>query len=82
MTKQGAHMKSDDLYLAQYKAIHKKIDQHLDIRGSVLCALVQICISNDGKLPQAAREKFKDCVPDSYYDYIEAAAKDILHPSY
>ncbi len=78
MLKRGAYMKRDDLYLAQYKAIHKKIDEHLDIRGSALSALVQICISNDGKLPQAAREKFKDCVPDSYYDYIEAAAKDVL----
>lgn len=82
MTKQGINMKNDDLYLAQYKAIYKKIDEHLDIRGSALSALVQICISNNGKLPQAAREKFKDCVPDSYYDYIEAATKGILQSSH
>ena len=71
-------MENDGLYLAQYKAIHKKVDEHIDIRGSALSALVQICISNYGKLPQAARDKFKDYAPDSYFDYIEAVAKDIL----
>lgn len=71
-------MESDDLYLAQYKAIHRKVDESLDIRGSALSALVQICISNRGRLPQAARDKFKDCVPDPYFDYIEAVAKDVL----
>lgn len=43
---------------------------------------MQICISNEGKLPQAARAKFKDCVPDSYFDYIEAVAKDVLLSNY
>ncbi|EMI6952782.1 hypothetical protein [Pseudomonas aeruginosa] len=75
-------MKSDDSYFAQYKAIYRRIDERLDIRGSALSALVQICINNDGMLPKAARDKFKDCVPDSYYDYIEAATKDILHSSH
>ena len=75
-------MKSDDSYLAQYKAIYRKIDEKLDIRGSALSALVQICINNDGTLPEAAREKFKECVPDSYYNYIEVATKDILHSSH
>ena len=68
----------DDFYLTQYKAIYSKVDEKLDIRGSALSTLVQICISNRGKLPQAARYKFKACVPDSYFDYIEAVAKDIL----
>ena len=71
-------MESDALYLAQYKEIHRKVDESLDIRGSALSALVQICISNRGRLPQAARDKFKDCVPDPYFDYIEAVAKDVL----
>lgn len=72
-------MKSDELYLTQYKEIHRKVDEKLDIRGSALSALVQICISNQGRVPQAARDKFKDCVPDSYFDYIEVVAKDVLH---
>jgi len=71
-------MEGDDLYLRQYKVIHRKVDENLDIRGSALSALVQICISNQGSLPQAARDKFKDCVPDSYFDYIESVAKDVL----
>jgi len=71
-------MESDDLYLAQYNAILRKVDESLDIRGSALSALVQICISNRGKLPQAARDKFTHCVPDSYFDYIEAIAQDVL----
>lgn len=71
-------MKSDKLYLTQYKEIYRKVDENLDIRGSALSALVQICISNQGRLPQAARDKFKDCVPDSYFDYIEVVAKDVL----
>jgi len=75
-------MESDDLYLAQYKAIYRKVDENLDIRGSALTALVQICISNHGKLPRAARNKFKSCVPDSYFDYIETIAKDILQSSH
>lgn len=71
-------MKSDNLYLTQYEAIHRKVDENLDIRGSALSALVQICISNQGNLPQAARDKFRDCVPDSYFDYIEVVAKEVL----
>lgn len=75
-------MESDDRYLMLYKAIYRKVDENLDIRGSALSALVQICISNDGNLPQAAREKFKSCVPDSYFDYIEVVAKDVLQSSH
>jgi len=71
-------MKSNDLYVAQYKAIHRKVDESLDIRGSALSTLVQICISNQGELPRATRDKFKDCVPDSYFDFIEAVTKDVL----
>lgn len=71
-------MKSDKLYLTQYKEIHRKVDESLDIRGSALSALVQICISNQGRLPQAARDKFKDCVPNSYFDYIEDVTQDVL----
>lgn len=71
-----------DLYLAQYKAIHRKVDESLDIRGSALSALVQICISNNGRLPQAARDKFKVCVPDAYFDYIETVTKEVLHSGY
>lgn len=82
ITKPGAYMESNDLYLEQYKAIHKKVDESIDIRGSALSALVQICISNQGKLPQEARNKFKDCVPDPYFDYIEAVAKDVLQLSH
>lgn len=75
-------MDSDNSYLAQYKAIHRKVDENLDIRGSALSALVQICISNRGKVPQTARDKFKDCVPDSYFDYIEAVTKDVLQSNH
>ncbi len=71
-------MKSDKLNITHYKEIHRKVDENLDIRGSALSALVQICINNQGRLPQAARDKFKDCVPDSYFDYIEVVAKDVL----
>jgi len=71
-------MKSDKLYHTQYKEIHRKVDENLDIRGSALSALVEICIGNQGSLPQAARDKFKDCVPDSYFDYIEVVTKDVL----
>lgn len=74
-------MESDDRYLILYNAIYSKVDENLDIRGSALSALVQICISNGGNLPQAAREKFKSCVPDSYFDYIESVAKDALQSS-
>lgn len=71
-------MESSDLYLMQYKTIHRKVDEKLDIRGSVLSELVKICINNRGDLPQAARDKFKFCVPDSYFDYIETVTKDVL----
>ncbi len=71
-------MESDDLYLTQYKAILRIIDGNIDIRGSALSALVQICISNHGRLPNSARDKFRFCVPDSYFDYIEAVTKDVL----
>ncbi|WP_160019351.1 hypothetical protein [Pseudomonas sp. 8O] len=74
-------MENNDIYLAQYEAIHRIIDKNLDIRGSALSALVQICISNGGKLPKVARDKFKDCVPDSYFDYIEVVARDVLQSS-
>lgn len=75
-------MNNDEQYFMQYKAIYKKVDEKLDIRGSVLTALVQICINNNGTLPLAARERFKFCVPDSYYDYIEIVAKEVLQASH
>lgn len=74
-------MENSGLYLAQYEAIYKAVDAHLDIRGSALSALVRICIGNHGKLTTAVRDKFKHCVPDSYFDYIEEVAKDVLHSS-
>ncbi|HHM8124452.1 TPA: hypothetical protein ACRMWJ_003163 [Pseudomonas aeruginosa] len=75
-------MEIDDFYLTQYKAIYSKVDETLDIRGSALSALVQICLSNGGKLPQTARDKFKACAPGSYFDYIETVAKHVLKYSH
>lgn len=72
-------MESDELYLKHYKTILRKVDESLDIRGSALSALVQICISNHGTLSKAVRDKFKDCVPDSYFDYIESVTNSALH---
>lgn len=71
-------MESNGLYTAQYEAIYRKIDENIDIRGSVLSTLVQMCISNHGKLPKEVRDRFKFCVPDTYFDYIESVAKDVF----
>lgn len=73
-------MEDCDTYIAQYKKIHRIVDENIDIRGSALSLLIQICINDNGKLTKAVRDKYKLCAPDSYFDYIETVARSVLQP--
>jgi len=71
-------LKEETTHLQRYDCIVRRVNDHLDVRGSDLATLVISCIEQGGTLSRRRRDQFRNSVPEAAFDLIEAVTREVL----
>jgi Fic family protein len=70
-------LREETEFLHSFDHVYRQIDQHFDVRGNVLTALVISALQNNGKVSKNRRNQFQLRVPSPVFDAIEAAVRGL-----
>ena len=70
-------LKQETVFLAEFDAVTRRVNEQLDIRNNDLATLTIICLDNGGVIPNKKRNRYADRVPAATFDLIEAAVRDV-----
>ena len=71
-------LRNETRFLANFDAVKQAVDERHDVRGSVLAALISICIRADGVISKNKRKRYADGVPAATFDFIERITRRVL----
>ena len=70
-------LKQETVFLAEFDAVTRRVNEQLDIRNNDLATLTIICLDNGGVISNKKRNRYADRVPAATFDLIEAAVRDV-----
>ncbi|MBK5003189.1 Fic family protein [Pseudomonas sp. S31] len=71
-------LREETVFLANYDAVYKAVDEKTDVRGSDLANLVMMCLSNGGVVSKNRRKQYLYRVPEPIFDLIEQTTQQVL----
>jgi len=71
-------LRSNVEYLERYDYVSRKINEAVDVRGSVLAILVRGALENQGKVSNRRRDQYQHHVTDAAFELIERYATEAL----
>ena len=71
-------LRAETEFLANYDKVYRAMDDQFDVRGSDLSLLIVNCLDQGGRVSNNRRKQFKDRVPESVFDALEAIVRDTL----
>ncbi|MHB1491445.1 MAG: cyclic-phosphate processing receiver domain-containing protein [Cellulomonas sp.] len=71
----------EKVFVACFEYIVKAVDCRFDVRNSILATLVTDCLDHNNTLSNPIREKYRKCVQDGVFDFIESCARNFHRTS-
>lgn len=71
-------LRSETEFLGRYDRILAQVNQHYDVRGSLLSKLVMMCLDNGGTLSLNRRKQFRYEAAPEVFDCIETLTRQEL----
>ena len=71
-------LRKETIFLAQYDAIYRAVNDRFDVRGDTLVILIRGCLEQNGVVSKNRRKQFAGQVSVDVFDLIETMAQHLL----
>jgi len=73
-------LRGETVFLAQYDAVIRAVNEEFDVRGNTLAVLVLSCLQNEGIVSKNRRKQFGDQVPAGFFEFLEETVRAVKQP--